>query len=420
MHVVIIGAGIVGICSAYALQTLGAKVTLIERREAAGLETSFANGSLQHPSMVEPWNTPGVGWDLLRWLGRDDAPMLLNLSQLPSLSFWGLRFLAQSSPKRHRANNMKNLRLALLNRREMNALRADTNIEFHWKKTGIIAVAREERALRASRENAAFLAPHGVNSQNLSRDETIALEPALAPIANVIAGSVYFTDEERCDPFLFCTAMAKVLQSRGATFKFNTTVNAMRTDGGRMAAVQTSAGDIEGDAFVLAAGSFSPLIAKPLGIHIPVRPAKGYSATIRCKGNPHAPKLPVGDSGVHAAVTPMDDERVRVAGTAEFAGYDMTVRQPRVDNLISLLGKIYPKLAESVRREDFVPWAGLRPMSSDGVPTVSRTRYGNLFLNTGHGHVGWTTGAGSGRLVADMIFERKPVLELSDYSIDRF
>jgi D-amino-acid dehydrogenase len=420
MHVVIIGAGLVGICSAYALQKLGAKVTVIERREAAGLETSFANGALQHPSMVEPWNTPGVGWDLLRWLGRDDAPMLLHLSQMPSLSFWGLRFLAQSSPTRHRVNNLKNLRLALLSRREMNALRADTSVAYHWKKTGIIAVAREEAALTASRANAEFLAPHGINFRNLSRDETISLEPALAPIANVIAGSVYFTDEERADPFAFSTGLTEVLQSRGVAFNFNTTVNSIHTDGSRIAAVQTSAGDITGDAFVLAAGSFSPLIVRSLGIRIPVQPAKGYSATIRCKGNIHAPKLPVGDSWVHAAVTPVDDERIRVAGTAEFAGYDITVRQPRIDNLISLLGKIYPKLADSLKREDFLPWAGLRPMSCDGVPIVSPTRIANLFLNTGHGHIGWTTAAGSARLIADMIFERKPELCMADYSIDRF
>lgn len=420
MHVVIIGAGLIGICSAYALQKAGAKVTIIERREGPGLETSFANGSLQHPSMVEPWNTPGVGWDLLRWLGREDAPLLLHLNQLPSLSFWGLRFLAQSAPARHRANNLKNLRLALLNRLEMDALRADTNVAFHWKKTGIIAVAREPAALKASRENAEFLEPHGVNFRPLTRDETIAMEPALAPIANEIAGAVYFTDDERGDPLAFSTGMTDVLQSRGVKFVFNTRVDSIRTDGARITAAQTSADDIEGDAYILAAGSFSPLIAGPLGIDVPVRPAKGYSATINCKGNPHAPKLPIGDSGVHAAVTPMDDERVRIAGTAEFAGYDMTVRKPRVDNLIDLLSKIYPKLAASLRREDFTSWAGLRPMSCDGVPTISRTRFANLYLNTGHGHIGWTTAAGSARLLVDLMEDRTPALDAADYSIDRF
>jgi len=184
--------------------------------------------------------------------------------------------------------------------------------------------------------------------------------------------------------------------------------------------VQTSSGDLEGDAIVLAAGSYSVPLAQTVGIAIPVRPAKGYSATLSCKGNPDAPKVPVSDNGVHAAVTPIDDTRVRIAGTAEFAGYDTTIRQPRIDYLKKLLDLIYPRLARSVKPDDFTYWAGLRPMSCDGVPTASRTRYANLFVNTGHGHIGWTTAAGTARLVCDLLQDHKSELNEADYSINRF
>ena len=378
LHVVIIGAGVVGITTAWQLQKQGVSVTLVERQAEAGVETSFGNAALQHPSLVDPWNAPGVGWDLLRWIGRDDAPMLLHLSKLPSLALWGLRFLANSTPERHKANTLKNLRLALLARREMSEIRAATNIQYGWKTTGVISAARTPETMRAAIRAAELVAPHGVTYRTLSRDETVSLEPALAPIAEVLEGSVYFPDEERCDSYLFCREMTRLLQQRGVTFHFNTALNHIRAEGGRIRSIQTTAGEIETEVLVLAAGSYSPAILSPLGIDLPVRPAKGYSATIRCKGNPHKPNIPVSDSSVHAAVTPLDDERVRVAGTAEFAGYDTTVRQPRVDNLLSLLQKIYPKLSQTIRPEDISPWAGLRPLS----PTLSPSPCSDLLSNS--------------------------------------
>jgi D-amino-acid dehydrogenase len=420
MHVIIIGAGLVGLTSAWTLQKAGAHVTVIDRREGAGLETSFANAALMHPSLVDPWNSPGVGWDLLRWLGREDAPMLLHLAQLPALSGWGLKFLANSTPSRHHANTLKNLRLALLARQEMAAIREETAIDFSWQKSGVLSISRNAGTFASAQVAAQRLAPFGVNFHTLDADETIAAEPALAAVAKKIAGSIHFTDDERGDPFLFSTALASELSRRGVTFLFNADIKQLVKNGNSIKAVTTSVGDMTADSFILAAGSFSTLLARPLGIDIPVRPAKGYSATLSCSGNPDAPKIPISDNGVHAAVTPIGDGRVRIAGTAEFAGYDTSIRQPRIDYLTKLLGLIYPRLARSARPQDITYWAGLRPMSCDGVPTASRTRYANLFLNTGHGHIGWTTAAGSARLVCDLVMERPPALDTSDYSIDRF
>ena len=420
MNIIVIGAGLVGITSAYALHKAGVGVVVVERREGPGLETSFGNAALQHPSLVDPWNSPGVGWDLLRWIGRDDAPMLLHLNQLPSLTGWGLKFLANSRPKRFQANTLKNLRLALLSRREILALREDTRVSYFARKSGTLALARAAAAFEAAKRNAAFIAPHGITSRTLSRDEAVALEPALEPVANAIAGGVYFPDDERGDPHQFCVEMTKYLQSRGVTFLFETNVTGLRAESKRIKAIDTEAGDVEADAFVLAAGSFSPVLTAPLRINLPVKPAKGYSATLMCKGNPHAPKTPVSDSGLHAAVVPIGDDRVRVAGTAEFAGFDASVRKPRVDNLMGLMRKIYPKLVESVPPEAITTWAGFRPLSIDGVPTISRTKFPNLFLNTGHGHIGWTTAAGSARMLADLVMERAPALAEGDYSIKRF
>lgn len=420
MHVIIIGAGLVGLTSAWTLQKAGARVTVIDRREGPGLETSFANAALMHPSLVDPWNSPGVGWDLLRWLGREDAPMLLHLAQIPALSVWGLKFLANSMPARHQANTLRNLRLALLARREMAAIRDDVPVSFCWQKTGVLSISRSAQSFASAQTAARHLAPLGVNFRTLDREQTIAMEPALAAVAKEITGSIHFTDDERGDPFMFSTGLAAELARRGVTFLFNTDVRGLARTGQTVSAVQTATGDLEADAVILAAGSFSTLIARPLGIEIPVRPAKGYSATLACAGNPDAPTVPISDNGVHAAVTPMGDGRVRIAGTAEFAGYDTSIRQPRIDYLKKLLGLIYPGLAANAREQDFTYWAGLRPMSCDGVPTASRTRYTNLFLNTGHGHIGWTTAAGSARLVCDLVMERTPELNAADYSIDRF
>jgi D-amino-acid dehydrogenase len=315
---------------------------------------------------------------------------------------------------------LKNVRLALLSRREIAAIREDTRISYFSRKSGTLAVARAAAALAASQKNAAFLEPHGITYRSLSRDETVALEPALAPVASAIAGSVYFPEDERADPYQYCVEMTKWLQSRGVTFLFETNVTGFKADRKRLRAIDTEAGEVEADAFVLAAGSLSPLLSAPLGIKLPIKPAKGYSITLKCKGNPHAPTTPVSDSGLHAAVVPVGDDRLRVAGTAEFAGFDASVRQPRVDNLMRLLRKIYPKLAETVPAADITPWAGFRPMSADGVPTISATKFANLFLNTGHGHIGWTTCAGSARLLADLMLGRTPALKAGDYSLGRF
>ena len=420
MHVAILGAGLAGLTTAYTLNRRGVAVTVVDRREGPGLETSFANAALMHPSLVDPWNSPGVGWDLLRWLGREDAPMLLHLKHLPSLSFWGLRFLAESMPSRHRINTLKNLRLALLARREMAELRRDIDLSFCWKKTGVLSISRSASSFAASGKAAREFEPFGVHFEILDRDATIAAEPALKPVAAQIDGSVRFTDDERGDAFRFCATLTKALAARGVKFRFNETVTGFSTQAGHINALQTNAGDIEADTFLIAAGSYSTPLAAMLGIRLPVRPAKGYSATLHCKSNPHAPRMPISDNGVHAAVTPIDDERVRIAGTAEFAGLDTTIRQPRIDYLMSLLQKIYPRLAETVRPQDITPWAGLRPMSADGVPTISRTMYANLLLNTGHGHIGWTTAMGSARLAADLVCDQQPELDLADYSLNRF
>jgi len=420
MHVAIIGAGLAGLTTAYALERRGVRVTVVDRREGPGLETSLGNAALMHPSLVGPWNEPGVALDLLRWLGRDDAPMLLHLRELPRLALWGLRFLGESVPARHRANTLRNLRLALLARSEMDALRADLDIAFCWKKTGVLSVSRSPKAFALSQEAAREVEPFGIAFSVLDRDETLASEPALKPVATAIVGSVHFRDDERGDAHQFCTALAERLSARGVTFAFKTAVNGLAAGPGRITGIETTGGKITADAYVLAAGSYSTPLGSALGLRLPVRPAKGYSLTLHCKGNPHAPSMPLSDNSVHAAVTPIDDARVRIAGTAEFAGLDTTLRQPRIDYLMSLLRQIYPRLAETVAPAHITPWTGLRPMSADGVPTASATMYDNLWLNTGHGHIGWTTCMATARLVADMIAGGEPALPLADYSLNRF
>jgi D-amino-acid dehydrogenase len=233
-------------------------------------------------------------------------------------------------------------------------------------------------------------------------------------------GGIHYPDDESGDAHLFCRALADAAQSAGVDFRFGTTVGRLRRHAGRIRCVETSAGALSGDAFVVAAGSYSPLLLAPLGIRLPIRPVKGYSITVPRGDWQRPPARPVTDDTVHAAVTPLG-ERIRVAGTAELAGLDTSVREARIDNLLRLLREIYPEFAAGIGREaDIRPWSGLRPMSADGVPIMGATPIGNLFLNTGHGHLGWTMAAGSGQAVAQLVTGGPVGLPLEAYRLSRF
>jgi D-amino-acid dehydrogenase len=416
MKIVVIGSGLIGLTTAYYLKKRDHDVTVIDRQEGPGLETSFANGALLTPGMPEPWNTPGCWRLLLSSLGRSDAPLQLRWRALPALLPWGIAFLRNSRRAAFERSTLRNLRLALYSLEVMESLRSETGIEYARTARGALKIFRDpdvlDRAAAASRD----LAAEGLALRRISGEETVELEPALAPIRDQLAGAMHYMKDETGDAYTFCIRLAERTRAQGVELRFGTEVTALEARGGRVTAVKTDREHIVGDRYVVAAGSYSTPLLKPLGIRLPVRPAKGYSVTFnRCWEPPL--RIPLVDDDFHAAVVPFA-EGIRAAGTAEFAGFDLTMRPERIRNLLTLLTQVFPQA--KFDPAEAKTWCGLRPMSADGVPIIGPTPISNLFVSTGHGHLGWTMAAGSGQLLADLISGEAPVLDPEPYVPSRF
>ncbi len=418
MRIIVIGSGLLGVASAYFLAQNGAEVTVLERAGAPAEGTSHANAGMLTPSMADPWNAPGLWWHLLRDFGRGHAPLRLRLSGLPGLLTWGPAFIRHSSTRRYRDSVQKNLRLATYSLAVLRNLRTQLGLNYDQTSAGTLRVFRDRRSLDASAARWEILAGFGLKPKTLSPGEVAALEPALAEVRDKIAGGIHCAEDESGDAQRFTGELARQAQGLGVRFQFNSEVTGFEHDGDRLMAVVTAAGRQPADVFVLAAGPWSPLLLKSLDVKLPVRPVKGYSITLDAAAWGQRPGLPVIDDTLHAAVTPMG-ARLRVAGLAEFAGYDRSLRAERIENLFSLLLAIYPSFAPHLDRTRAQPWAGLRPVSADGVPFIGRLRYRNLYLNTGHGHLGWTLSAGSGKLLAALIGNRPPEIDAAPYAAQR-
>jgi D-amino-acid dehydrogenase len=419
MKVLIIGGGLLGLSTAWNLRKHGAEVTLVDRNEGVGRETSFANGAMLTPSMADPWNAPGVLRKLIGCIGQEDAPLLLRLHALPSLLGWGWLFLRNSNRERFLANMRKNAVLAAYSVDALRALRNETDIEYDMSTSGTLKIFRDSTALQPVAKLAKMIADLGIRHQVLDRDGVVEKEPALTAVANDIAGGIYYANDESGDAYLYCRRLHALCEERSVAFHFNTVVRKLTCSRGRITSAIADDQQFDFDAVVVAAGSHSAALVQSVGISLPIRPAKGYSLTMPRGQWKAAPRMPVIDDHLHAAVIPMG-ERLRVAGTAEFAGFDSSIKRTRIDNLLRLLGGIYPEFVTGLRTDSIVPWVGFRPMCADGVPILGGTPIENLFLNTGHGHLGWTMAAGSGKAVADLIAGKQPDIALGDYSLKRF
>ncbi|MBL8325082.1 MAG: FAD-dependent oxidoreductase [Rubrivivax sp.] len=432
MKIAIVGAGLAGLCSAQALLDAGAvDITVVERRSGPGLETSHANGALLHPSSVEPWNSPGILRFVLSDLGNAASPMLLRPRALPSLLGWGVRFVRESSPARHRANTLANVALALRSLECMKALRA-RGLEYGHAARGSLATFRDPTAFAAARAWSQWLAEHGGRSRAIGRDEAVAIEPMLAATAGTLAGAMHHLADESGDAHLFCQALAAHLAARGVAFRWSTLVRSVRpsaqgSGSARLALAMATDGDAgpapsssSFDIVVLAAAWWSVALAAPAGLRLPVRPAKGYSVTWPLpREGPH-PGTPLIDGDQHIAVVPVTGGRLRVAGTAEFCGDDRRIDPARVGNLVRQARSVYPQLAAHLASAPRQDWAALRPMCADGKPLIGATRVPGLFLNTGHGQLGWTTGAASGELLAQLIAGQQTAVDATPFTPSRF
>lgn len=424
MHVAVIGSGLLGVTTAYFLRRHGLDVTVVERQDGAALETSFANAGYLQMSVPSPWNAPGVGKLLLQsWLaglrsGSEEAPLLLRTRALPGLVGWGLKFLANANRKSYLSATLKNLRLAAYTRDVMASLRELEELSYSEAFTGAIILFRTPESLTDYTELAEYFGEHGAAYRSLDRDEIVDLEPALLPVADQLLGGMHHPDDEAGDACAFCRQMASITQERGVKFEYDATVKELRASRNGFDLI-CDQGDLSADAVVVAAGSYSGALTGPLGVNLPVAPVKGYSISIPMNGWQNRPKHVIGDMVLNAGINPLGDI-LRVAGTAEFTGYDLRISDGRVRNLVSLVEQVFPDFAATMNRSAINPWAGLRPMSVDGVPVVGATPVRNLFVNTGHGALGWTHAAGSAKALADLIVGSKPGLDLGNYSIRRF
>ena len=420
-RVVVVGAGVIGVSAAYHLQSDGHKVTVVDRDVGPALGTSFANAGLITPSMSDPWNSPGIALALARSLLSDHAPMLLRLASLPNYLGWGVQFLRNSTAARFKSSFHSNLELALASARTYEGLCDTVAIEHDRLRRGCLRIFRNPASVPAGTEFAGLCVEAGLTVSTLSGDEVVAQEPALAPIRKDILGGMHFPNDQSGDAHKFARGLLAEFQARGGTFLPRCEVKALEIRNRTVTGVDTSSGRLDADILVLAAGSDTLRLTGPIGLKVPLRPVKGYSLTFDTGADQRtdAPRIPVSDHDLHVAITPLG-RRLRVAGTAELAGYCHSLSPRRIQNLWRVLGEVYPSYRRSTCLSYGRAWCGLRPVTADGVPIISKTRVEGLYLNTGHGHLGWTLGPGSGRLIADIVADRSSQVDPSRYALARF
>jgi len=409
VRVVVLGAGVIGVTTAWYLTEAGHRVTVIDRQPEPGLETSFANGGQISAGHAEPWARPGVLPKLIRWLGREDAPLLFR----PRLSLaqweWGLRFLRECLPGRLERNTRDLVGLALYSRECLLELREQTGIEYDRLSCGILHFCTDERDFEALARHAAAMRALGIEREVKTAAECLALEPALRHSRVPLVGGIYTPQDESGDAHAFTLALAKMARERGATFLHERTVEAIDAAADRVAGVRLKGAGgerIDGDAYVVSLGSYSPLVLAPLGVRIPVYPLKGYSVTLPLPdgAGDAMPSVSLTDEARKIVITRLG-RRLRSAGTAELTGYDTGVNPVRCEAIVARLRQLFPSLATV---QDITYWAGLRPATPNNLPIIGRTRLRNLFLNTGHGTLGWTLACGSARALADLVSGRRP------------
>jgi D-amino-acid dehydrogenase len=414
MHVIVLGAGIVGTASAWYLRDAGHDVTVIERQSGPARETSFANGCQISVSHAEPWATPAGLLKVVQSLGRADAPLLFRLQADPLQWRWCLQFVRECAPGRVAANLRQIVAMAEYSRRSLQALRAQTDIAYDSLARGILHFYTDEREFERARHAAAAMRELGCARMTVDADEVVRIEPALAAVRRKLVGGDFTATDESGDVHRFTTQLAARGAAAGIRFRYNTTVTRLLAEGGRIGGVEIIDADgrhnvMNADAVVVAMGSFSVGLLAPLGIRLLIYPGKGYSATYPVRDPAAAPTVSLTDDG-HKLVFSRLGDRLRVAGTCELNGYTRDLNPVRCEAITRRVRTLFPGACDY---DDATYWAGLRPLTPSNVPYIGRTRFANLYLNTGHGTLGWTMGCGSGRAIADIVSGRRPEVDFA-------
>ena len=393
MKVAVLGAGVVGTAAAWYLRQAGHEVRVLDRRESAGLETSFANGGQISADHAAPWAKPGVPLQALKWMLREDAPLLFRLRADPAQWRWALQFLRNCTAARFTENASRLQRLGQYSRSLLRALREETGIQYDHLSRGILVLYTGERRFERGWK---------------TPEECVAIEPAVASMKKGLVGGNYIAGDESGDAHKFTAALAKLCAAMGVQFDFGVSIERIESEGGKVSGIRTNGGKtITADAYVLALGAYSPLLARPLGIDLPIYPLKGYSVTMPVKDPAAAWNVSLTDEA-HKLVLSRLGDRLRIAGTAELNGYDTAINQVRCEAIVRRTMALFPGAGDPSKAQF---WAGLRPATPSNLPCLGRTKYPNLFLNTGHGTLGWTHACGSGRAIADLVSGRRPEVD---------
>lgn len=418
MKVIVLGSGIVGTASAWFLNQAGHDVTVIDRQPGAAQETSFANGCQISVSHAEPWANPAAPMKILKWLGKEDAPLLYRFRPEWLQWKWAMQFLRECTPKRTAYNIRQIVAIAEYSRQTLNQLRTDTGIEYDCLTRGILHFYTDQKDFDDSLPAAKLMRDLGCPRDSISADEVVRIEPALAGIRDKIVGGDFTATDESGDIFKFTNGLADKARQAGVEFRYNTTVTRLLTEGTGAAAKITGVEVIlpnghhevlRADSFVVAMGSFSVELLKPLGIDLMIYPGKGYSATYQVTNPDATPSVSLTDDGYKLVVSRLGD-RLRVAGTCELNGYTRELNSTRCEAITHRTRELFPDACDY---DNPTYWTGLRPMTPSNIPYIGKTKISNLYLNTGHGTLGWTMGCGSGRALADIVSGRRPELDFA-------
>jgi D-amino-acid dehydrogenase len=416
MRVLVLGSGVIGTTSAYYLARAGFEVTVVDRQPAAAMETSFANAGQVSPGYASPWAAPGVPLKAMKWLLQRHSPLAIKPTADLDQYLWMAQMLRNCTANRYAVNKERMVRLSEYSRDCLDELRAETGIAYEGRTLGTTQLFRTQEQLDNAAKDISVLKQAGVPYELLDRAGIARVEPALASVSNILAGALRLPNDQTGDCQLFTTRLAQLAVSMGVEFRFDQSIESIDFAGDRINGVWIDGKLETADRYVLALGSYSPQLLKPLGIKAPVYPLKGYSLTIPITDAAMAPTSTILDETYKVAITRFDN-RIRVGGMAEIAGFDLSLNPKRRETLEMIVNDLYPRGGD-LAQASF--WTGLRPTTPDGTPIVGATAYRNLFLNTGHGTLGWTMACGSGRLLADLIARKQPQISAEGLDISRY
>lgn len=420
-HSIILGAGVIGITTAWYLAKAGHQVTVVDRQPGPAQETSFANAGMISPGYSAPWAAPGVPLKAIKWLMSKHAPLAIRPTADLSQYRWMLQMLRNCTADRYAINKERMMRLADHSRQCLMALRAETGIDYQHRQRGTLQLFRTQKQLDAAAQDIAVLKQLGVPFDLLDQAGCVRAEPGLANSQNKFVGGLRLPLDETGDCQLFTAELEARCRALGVIFKYGCDINALNSDGKNATGVDITHRDgsretLSAENYVLALGSYSPALLRPLGMKLPVYPVKGYSLTIPVHNESKAPVSTIMDETYKVAITRFDD-RIRVGGTAELAGFDLRLRNKPLATLRMVVNDLFPGGGDN---NDSRYWAGLRPMTPDGTPVVGATNLPNLFLNTGHGTLGWTMSCGSAQVLADVVDKRHPAINTEGLDISRY